>query len=141
MRKIQQTRYTIKHKSTSAFHPGNKVPEVAKMPAYNSASKPYVRKLPAMRDKRIIDISLLAAIMNRITPGNSIELSGEGLIINKTEISIGTGIASTKHMKFRFLDLRDLLDQFLQEGILICNKLDLRVIKDRYFKALNDSKC
>jgi hypothetical protein len=138
MKKQHQTRHTVKHKSTFAFHAGNVAPEVVSMPAYNSAGKDYKRVLPPVRDQRIINVSLLAAIMNRIVPGNSIELNGEGLIINKTDISIGKGVASFKRLKLRFNDPRELLDQLVLEGVLIANKLDLRVIKDRYFKALND---
>jgi len=126
-----------KHGEAFPFHPGNEMSEVISMPAYNSAGKEYKRILPKVRNQEIINTSILCALLQKLVPQNKVEIISGGLKINSLDITISEGIVITKTMKFRFRDLKDLLDNLVQENILIGNKLDLITIKHHYFKELN----
>lgn len=139
MRQLRQTRYTkSKHLHTYPFHPGNII-EVDRIPAYNTQGKTYKRILPPIRDQQIINISLLCILLNKLVPHNQIECIESGISINKTEVTISEGLVSFRKLKFRFRDLKELLLNLIQEQILIANLLDVKAIKDRYFRELNSA--
>lgn len=97
-------------------------------------------KLRPVRNRSIIDIPVLCAVMQKIMPGNSILYNPDAIIINGTVLKIAEGIAIAGKTKFRFQDMRDLLVTLQKERILICTMLDIRCIKDRYYKIISENE-
>jgi hypothetical protein len=135
--KYRGTRFEAvpKHKDTFPFHPGNEIAEIDRLPAYHgSGKKEYKRVLPPLRDSLQIDLAVLTDTIRKIAPANDPTFSGNSIVINGTEVSFSDGLANVKQMRFRYQDLRYLLNNLQQERILICSKDEILFIIHEYKK-------
>jgi hypothetical protein len=72
-------------------------------------------------------------MINKKCSGNIAEVTNEGFLLNGYTIRITEGFASTESLKFRFVDVWDLLMNLKQEKILHGSIEDLRTIKASYY--------
>jgi hypothetical protein len=145
MKKVIKNRYSgtkfqavPKHPETFTFHVNSS--ENTSIPAYHSSGlKTYVRTLPPVRNQRLIAIMALYNCLTEIVPQNDVSVHPEGLVINGKTVEILEGLAVISgKIKFRFVDLLELLETLRQEGVLICRKQDLFSIRKSYFQILSE---
>ena len=105
-----------------------------KIPAYNTQGKEYKRVLAPIRDQRVINLPVLVTALQDITTANKIELLIGGLRINGTTIILREGLCSYDTIRFRFVDVKDLLDNLAQERILNASRGELSYAKRIYFE-------
>ena len=132
MKNLAQNKYqkSPKHRGTHLFHPGNKVP------AYHSSGlKTYKKILSPLRDLKIINLQLLSDTIKKVSPANDSLFTGNSIILNNTEIILENGLANVKQLRFRFRDLRELLEGLYKERILNCTKDEVFFIENRYKKS------
>jgi hypothetical protein len=125
MKHLRQTRHTFKHRQA-----GKVLSD--RIPAYNSAGKEYKRILPPLANPKEIDTRLLTNLINKKSSNNNAELTDSGFILNGYQIHLQEGFASTESLKFRFVDVLDLLRNLYQERILKGSMEDIRILKDCY---------
>lgn len=139
MKRLIKKTYTTKHPGkTFPFHPGNvfNLAELERIPARGKDKK---KILPAMRDRRIINTSLLCKLLKKFVPHNVVDLIPGGLEINHNTITMIEGLAVINgKTKFRYNDLFECLNVIIhgKEKILDADYFDLRKINTAYYEAL-----
>jgi len=113
---------------------GTKTEPLKIMPAYNTQGKEYKRVLPPIRDQRIINLPVLVTALQDIKSENKVELLIGGVRINGTTIILREGLCSYDTIRFRFVDVKDLLDNLAQERILNASRGELSYAKRIYFE-------
>ena len=90
--------------------------------------------MAVMRDQQNINLAALVTALKDITSENRTELLIGGVRINNTTILLREGIASYNVTRFRFTDLKDLLQNLVKEGILNAKPGELHIVKHNYFE-------
>lgn len=134
MKQLKESKYETKfnrggitkvHQGTYPFVKGNDLAPLVinKLPAYKGSGRPveYKRVLPPMRDRRDIDLEILAQVLTDVLPE-----------FDYKKINICNGICSYKHMKFRYKNLVDLLYILRQEKAFDCNDRTIDSLDFRY---------
>jgi len=102
-----------------------------KIPAYRGSGRPqkFKRILPPIRDKTIIDLSILSEVI--------IEMSLE---LDLNSLSLHNGICEVNKLKFRYQDLYELIKTLRNEQIINCTDQTLRIVKFRYNARFQTAK-
>ena len=104
-----------------------------KIPAYNTAGKEYKRILPPIRNRKIIDVDKLAALLQQHTTTDGIQWNGVSLSINGIPLTFLEGVVKSKRVTFAFTELWDCLRQLRYEKILEANTAQCRDICKAYY--------
>jgi hypothetical protein len=115
--RIKQIKEMVTHS-----HPVNEVPD--RIPTYRGSGKPveYVRHLPPIRDPKQIDLHMLAEVIRELAPENRVSVFFNSIELNGNEVKLdfSKGMGTAGALKFRYTDLRDLLEILEFEGVLHC---------------------
>ena len=90
--------------------------------------------ITTVRSQRNIDLAALVTALKGITSENWIELLIGGVRVNNVTIILREGLASYNETRFRYTDLKELLDNLILEGILNAAPGEIHIVKHNYFE-------
>ena len=105
-----------------------------------SAIRTKTKKMAVMRDQQNINLAALVTALKDITSENRIELLIGGIRLNNITVILRQGLASYNETRFRYTDLKDLLQNLVKEGILFAKPGELHIVKHNYNNKINIKK-